>query len=316
MRNTLSIFCLLFSLGAIAQRIDNTVSYRNMNGDSYFRFHYDNDFFTAQDLYYTQGYTFELVKPWLEYNPVNELLIQPENSVKRYGLTFEQTGFTPTDITAPDILYGDRPFAATIAIKSFVVSIDTVGRSQLSSSITLGMIGPVAFGNEMQTGIHKWIDDDLPQGWKYQIKNDVIIDYELAFEKQLLSRRLVAIGSYTKLRLGTLNSNLAAGFTLKAGLINDSYSVNYSNKVRAYFYAQPVLNVIGYDASLQGGLFNRSSPYTIGSSEIERVVLQNSFGIIVKFRSMYLEYSRSMITREFSTGSSHEWGGFRVGFTL
>lgn len=316
MKNNLLLVCLLFLVTVNAQRIDNTVSYRGIDGDSYFRFHYDNDFFTAEDLYYTQGYTFELVKPWLEKNPANILFIKPANAVIKYGVAFEQTGFTPTVITAPEILYGDRPFAATIAVKSFVVAIDTINKSQIVSSITLGMIGPAAFGNEMQTGIHKWIDDDIPQGWKHQIRNDVIIDYELAYEKQLLAANIFALGSYAKVRLGTLNTNVSTGLTMKLGIINDVFSSANKKKFSVYLYAQPVATVVGYDASLQGGLFNTSSPYTIPSSDIERIVLQSYFGLIIKYRGLYLEYSRAVITREFSTGHSHKWGGFRVGFRL
>jgi hypothetical protein len=316
MKNNLLLVCLLFLVTVNAQRIDNTVSYRDMGSDSYFRFHYDNDFFTAEDLYYTQGYTFELVKPWLEKNPVNIVLLNPAKSVTKYGLAFEQTGFTPSDITASEILYGDRPFAATIAIKSFSISTDTINKSQLTSSITLGMIGPAAFGNEIQTGIHKWIDDDIPQGWKYQINNDMIIDCELVYEKQLLAFNNFTLGSYTKVRMGTLNTNASAGLTIKLGIIDDAFSAANKKNFSVYLYAQPVATIVGYDASLQGGLFNTSSPYTIPASDIERAVLQNHFGLIVKYRGLYLEYSRAVITREFKTGHSHKWGGFRVGFSL
>jgi len=289
-----------------------------MGADRYVRFHYDNDFFTAIDLDYTQGYTFEIALPWLIKNPVNYILIKPVAATSKYVLSFEQTGFTPADITAPEILYGDRPYAATIALKSAVIATDTVRKSRLTTSFTAGMTGPAAFGNEMQTGIHKWIDDDLPQGWTHQIRNDVIADYELAFEKQLLDAgNIMLLSSYTKLRAGTLATNAATGVTLVAGLFDSPFgALKASRNFQAYAYTQAAATIVGYDATLQGGIFNNSSPYTITPGDMERFTLQNHFGIILRYKALYLEYSRAMLSREYKAGHSHKWGGFRIGFTI
>jgi lipid A 3-O-deacylase len=301
---------------AIAQRIDNTASFRDIAKNSYFRFSYDNDFFTATDIYYTQGYVIELVTPWLKKNPVNAVLIKPSGLVIKYGLDFEQTGFIPTDITATQILYGDRPYASTIALKSFIIATDTLHKSRWVSSLTIGMIGPAALGDEIQTGIHKWIEDDLPQGWKYQIHNDLVLDYELAYEKQLLRyQKFLAVNFNSKARLGTLNTNVSTGINATLGLINAPFDISAKKPFTAYLYSQPLVTAVGYDATLQGGLFTKSI-YTIPDNAVERLTLQNNFGIIVQYHSLYFEYSRSMITREFKTGHSHKWGGFKIGFKI
>lgn len=309
---------LLLPLCLHAQKIDNTVSFRDIKKDTYFRIHYDNDFFTATDIYYTQGYTIEVVSPWLRHNPVNYILPSLNKNEDRYGLAFEQTGFIPTSITDDQIRFGDRPYAATIALKSFKISTDTLAKSRLSTSLTLGMIGPAAFGDEMQTGIHKLIDDDLPQGWQYQVKNDVIFDYEAAYEFQLVRvKNYVAVTSASKVRLGTLNTHLATGFTVTAGIINSPFtSYRNRNNFQVYLYAHPVATLIGYDATLQGGLLNQNSVYAIPASDINRVTLQNNFGLILHYRSLFFEFSRSLTTREFRQGHSHAWGGFKLGFKL
>ena len=92
--------------------------------------------------------------------------------------------------------------------------------------------------------------------------------------------------------------------------------VNNKNKFQLYAYTQPLVNVIGYDATLQGGLFNHKSVYTLNDSEIERFTLQNNFGLVLQYHALYLEYSRTILTREFSYGSSFKWGGIRIGFKL
>ena len=312
-----TILFLLLSLALHAQKIDNTASFRDMKSNRYFRINYENDFFTASDIYYTQGYQFELVTPWLHNNPVNHLFLKLKNSEQKYGLLFENLGYIPTSIKEAGIQYGDRPYAATIALKSFIVSTDTLHRSRLSSSLVVGMIGPVALGNEIQTGIHRWIGDEIPQGWHNQIKNDLVLDYELAYEKQLFSyKRLTAINLDTKAHLGTFNTFASVGLNATFGLINTPYAtIKNKNKFAAFVFTQPHIKAIGYDASMQGGIFTHST-YTIPADGIERFVFENNYGIIIQFRTLYFEYFRNDIAKEFKTGASHKWGGFKIGFTI
>ena len=88
------------------------------------------------------------------------------------------------------------------------------------------------------------------------------------------------------------------------------------SKAEYYFYAQGRMNLIGYDASMQGGLFNRKSPYVIPGKDINRATLQADAGIIVNFRKLYLSYTQSILTKEFNTGTYHRWGGVSIGFAL
>lgn len=312
------ILFLLFTSFSFSQKIDNTASFRDVKSDNYFRFHYDNDYFTATDQFYTQGYTFELTSPLLSKNPVNYIFLKSKNSSDKFGISLDHIGFTPTTIKSNEILYGDRPFAAAIFLKSFKIATDTINKTRIESSLSIGIIGPGAFGYEMQKGIHEWIGDEIPMGWQHQIKNDLVLNYNLTHEKELLRfKDYFALNSHLTARVGTLNTNASVGLTATLGLINSPFtSTSDKNKFQIYLYSQPLANFIGYDASLQGGLFNQSSPYTIPDSDIERITLQNNFGIVMQWRSLYLEYNRVFLTREFETSKSHKWGGFRIGFKL
>ena len=118
-------------------------------------------------------------------------------------------------------------------------------------------------------------------------------------------------------RLGTLFTNVSTGFNFTFGIINSPFtSVKNKNKFQLYLYTQPLVNVIGYDATLQGGLFNHKSVYTIDDNDIERFTAQNNYGIVLQYRGLYLQYSRTMLTREFTSGSSFKWGGIRIGAKL
>lgn len=316
------IIVLAVSLGflqvAYAQKIDNLSSFRNIQSTNYFRFHYDNDYFTASDKNYTQGYSFELVAPFFSKNPLNYLFIKPADSETRFGLATEHIGYTPENYASTEIQEGDRPFAAAIMLKSFMIATNVEHQSRLTSSLSLGIIGPGAFGKEMQVGIHEITGNKIPMGWRYQIKNDAALNYEVAYEKQLL--RLYDIASLqasAHLKAGTLFTNGSLGLNATVGLLDRPFgSLNEGHGFALFAYVQPLVSVVGYDATLQGGFFNRESPYTINSSDIERVTTQGTIGIVLKTRTLYVEYARSFISREFTTGNSYKWGGIRIGFTL
>lgn len=320
MRSLLFFNLILFSFPHLvfAQKIDNLVSFRNMESESYFRFNYDNDYFAATDKNYTQGYSLEFVSPGLNKNPVNHLFFRNDTGRNRYGIAVEHIGYTPGNIESPEIQEGDRPFAAAIMLKSFMISTNNENRSRFSSSLSLGIIGPGAFGKEMQTGIHKATGNVIPQGWRNQIRNDAVLNYEVGYEKQLFRyRNFFSIQSNSGLQVGTLFTNASVGFNTAAGLINSPFSSEENRKrFQIYLYAQPLLKTVGYDATLQGGIFNNDSPYSIPAEEIERFTGQVNFGIVIKGNRFYLEYTRTSITREFETGSSANWGGIKLGFSI
>ena len=310
------LFVLIFPAFVLAQKIDNMASFRDINAKRYFRFNYDNDYFASRDQDYTQGYSFELVSPNLRKNPINKILLKPKNSENKFGVSIEHIGFTPFNIKSPNIQFGDRPFAATIMLKSFAIATDTINKSRLISSMNIGLIGPGAFGKEMQVAIHEATGNTIPEGWQNQIKNDIVLNYEVSYEKQLLSyRNLFSLQTNTRLRLGTLFTNAGFGLTTTFGIINSPFSsVKSKKRFMMYGFAQSMVNVIGYDATFQGGMFNKKSPYTISNSEIERLTAQVNFGMIIQTRTLYFEYSRALITREFEVGKSSKWGGIKVGF--
>ena len=312
--------CLLFCGGDIsAQLIDYTSSFRQINKENYFRFHYDNDFFTKTDKYYTQGISFEYVNPKLRKNPITKLLWKPFDTKAQYGISLNLFGHTPTSIASDSILYGDRPFNANISLKSFLIQVDEIHQQQISTALSIGVMGPAALGFEIQDNIHKWLNNIRPQGWQFQTKNDIILNYQLNHEKQLLAAgNNFLLNSIAEARLGTLNNKLSGGVNFMAGKFNKRYKPVTSEKRKAefYFYGQGKANFIAYDASMQGGLFTRNNPYVIAAADISRVTLQADAGVVVNFKKLYLSYTQSILTKEFKTGGFHRWGGVSVGFGL
>ncbi len=304
---------------AKAQLIDNSSTFRTINHKSYFRFHYDNDYFIGTDEYYTQGITLEYVHPSIKKFPLAKLLWKPYKTAPQYGLTFNLLGYTPTSILSDSILYGDRPFNANISLKTFSIQVDEEHQQQITTAFSIGVMGPAALGYQIQDNIHRWLKNDLPHGWQHQTKNDIIINYQLDYEKQLVSvANNFLLNATAEARAGTLNDKLSGGFNFMAGRFNKRFLPVTSKKRKAeyYFYSQGRINFIGYDASMQGGLFTRKNPYTIAATDVTKITFQADAGVIVNYKKLFLSCTQSFLTKEFRTGKTHRWGGVSIGFSL
>ena len=326
MRNFFPLTLSLFCFSAMGQAVDNMASFRIIDADKYVRLHYENDYFTATDYYYTQGINLESVNPSYKKFPLNKILVTPKNSNHQYGISIEHNGYTPTSIESNTILYSDRPFAAALMLKTFSMSGDAQRHRRITSSFSVGVIGPAAGGYEMQKSIHAWIHGTEPLGWQYQIQNELVLNYEVGIEKNIMdvqNRLLINAGATA--HAGTLNTKLSSGATIMYGKLNQRIisifggadkEVEKRGRVYFHLYAQPIINAVGYDATMQGGwLFSSTSPYTLTSSQVEHLTFQLNYGAVLSYHALYLEYFQTYLTREFDSGLQHRWGGIRVGVT-
>ncbi len=299
-----------------AQLIENTASFRNIQSKKYFRFHYDNDFFTKADYYYSQGIMLEYVNPGVKKFILTKLLPQPKGYFYKYGVGLNLLGYTPTSTESDNILYEDRPYASCIILKTFAAGINETKKQRFYAALNAGIIGPAALGKQIQTNIHRWLKNPLPHGWQYQIKNDAVINYTLGTEKKLTGdgNHFLANG-LAEIQAGTLNDRVSGGFNFIAGNFNNPFvnSLSSTKKIEYYFYGQAKANIIGYDAAMQGGIFNRSSPYIIAAKDISRITFQADAGVIVNFKKVFFSYTQSFLTKEFRTGLYHRWGGVSLG---
>lgn len=313
------LFLFVFmSLWTTAQKIDNMASYRELQSERYFRVNYDNDFFGAQDENYTQGYSFELVTPALVKNPINKIFLNLNGDKRRVGIVFKHIGFTPNQYEKLDIQVGDRPFAAAAMLKSFSISTNSETKQRFASHFSFGIMGPVAQGKEIQAGIHRLTGDRVPYGWIHQIENHFVLNYGVDYEKELVrvDDNFALYGNASG-KIGTLFTNATLGFNTTFGLINNPYKTSNTNKTfQLYGYIQPLVSAVGYDATLQGGLIGDNSIYTIPASDVNRVVGQVNYGIVLQTKSLYLEYSRSNISKEIKTLFPAAYGGIKIGFRI
>ena len=64
---------------------------------------------------------------------------------------------------------------------------------------------------------------------------------------------------------------------------------------------------VGYDATLQGGFFNKTSVYNIPGSSISRFVYQGSAGITFVYGGFRFDIEQFLLSPEFKNGWWHKW---------
>ena len=75
----------IYGTACLAQKIDNLASFRAIRSSQYVRLNYENDLFTGADHNYTQGFSLELVMPFLKSNPINYLFYKPKKAEINFG---------------------------------------------------------------------------------------------------------------------------------------------------------------------------------------------------------------------------------------
>ena len=315
----IAVLFICSGLLAEGQMIDHTSTYRNINQKKYFRILYDNDFFRNIDLYYTQGLVFEWVKPSFAKFPLTRFLFKTSKSEPRYGFALDHWGYTPDNASLETPAPGDRPYAACLTLTLFGISPDSIRKTRLASAISVGVLGPAAGGKELQTAIHNLINDVLPKGWNSQVRNNIIVNYRLNFEKQLLTvPERILLNLATEARMGTLDDRLSAGMNMMAGHFKDPFgpATGFKKKIQYFFYSEAKIHFVAYNASLQGGFFDKRSPFTIASRDISRITFQWDAGIAIHLRKLFFHFSQSCISREFHHAKSHKWGGLGFGWRI
>jgi hypothetical protein len=290
----------------------------SVSPDHIIAYTFANDAFFRTDYYFTQGMTLDVVLPLLAKSPVNKILLGGKLKAVRYhGVKLVYDGFTPLRIQDDFIRVGDRPYASYIYASLYRVANQPTRHQRFTSGLDVGFIGPAAGAKGFQTKVHKLLDAPTPRGWDYQIQHDLVLGYQVAFEKQVAAGGKVAelIGT-TRASVGTLHTLAATGLLLRLGKMNPYFSnlgvassASHSGLQKLQVYAQGRLEgrLVGYNATLQGGVFNQQSPYTLRANQVSRAVAQGNGGLVLAYGGVRFEPSATWVSPEFRGGRTHRW---------
>ncbi|MGN6396109.1 MAG: lipid A deacylase LpxR family protein [Mucilaginibacter sp.] len=283
----------------------------------------DNDSYLMQgsDRYYTDGIFFY----YRHAQKVNE---SSKLANKVLGLEIGQKIFNPqsgsVNYKGADQAYlVDRPFAGYLyagATLNFLYK----NEGALKFGAQIGIIGPGAFGKEVQDYVHDHFGFYHPGGWEYQIHNEAQLNLSANYTKLIVRDSWIDASFTGYANLGNGFSGAGAGGIIRIGNFNQLFNsvITQSSAIQKqaaeplhqheiFFYYKPLLNYVLYDATIQGGLF--ASHDDPNSLEITRnkepVIFSNQFGVAFTTGRFAVDAAAIFHTKETKEMvRSEQWG--------
>ncbi|SEK35434.1 lipid A deacylase LpxR family protein [Parapedobacter koreensis] len=270
---------------------------------SEFNFRNDNDLylFNKQDQYYTNGVFFNIRRTVdsasLSSNEVNRL----------WGITIGQKMYNAYTAQIRYIEEVDRPITAYLFL---AVDIDRYFANETLLSFTgeIGTIGQRALGQQFQKSIHKVLNLYDIAGWEYQLENAFGIDAAVQYGGLLYrnAQQWFDLSAQAEAKLGLNHTGMSIAPTIRLGQLNSFHqsAYTYSRLQTAakpvgnelFFFYSPQLNFVGYDATLQGGMFLRDKgPVTHTPA---RWVWYNNVGVMYAQHALTLRLQYIFYTKE------------------
>jgi len=309
MKSILASLLLLFIIDAAkAQNFKNEFGFKTEN-DAYLA--------TLNDRYYTNGL-------FIYYRrAINPEKFGEHIEKKTYEISVGQKIYTPYWGMVAKREDQDRPFAGYLYAGA-AYSVFYKKESVLKTSIELGTVGPNSLAQDAQEFLHKTVGFYTPAGWDYQIKNEVTINLSTSYSKLIhrSSDNAVDFSGQGYANLGTTFNGLGASVLFRAGKLNQLFNSAYHNAVigdsktkkinnfEFFFYAKPQLNVVAYDATIQGSLFNNDSPVTFG---VKPIVFEQQFGVNYSSNRFTADFNVIFKTKEVkSVAKAQNYGGLSL----
>jgi len=307
-----SLFTVLLFCGFIsvlqAQSFKNEFGFKTEN-DAYLA--------TLNDRYYTNG-LFIYFRRAIDPAGFSEKIEK-----KTFEISVGQKMYTPYWGQVAKKEDQDRPFAGYLYACG-AYSVFYKNERVLKFGVELGTVGPNSLAQDAQKFLHQTVGFYTPAGWEYQIKNEIAANLTANYSALLLrsNDQVVDLSGQGYANLGTTFSGLGTSVLFRAGRLNQLFNSAYHNAVigksktealnrsEFFFYAKPQLNLVAYDATIQGSLFNNDSPVTFG---VKPIVFEQQFGLNYSSRRFTADFNIIFKTKEVkSVAKAQNYGGLSL----
>ncbi len=227
-----------------------------------------------------------------------------------------QNLYTPDDISSSVQASNDRPWAAFLYVALGMATQTGDHIDELEA--TIGVVGPLALGRQVQTVVHRHITSSpIPNGWSNQLENEpgLILSLQRRWPTALtyeINSLTLSFTPYIGVSLGNVYTYGNTGFSFR---INSEKSRTSDTPLRVrpalpgtgYFEVSPD----GWGWSLFGGIEGRAIARNIfldGSTFVSShsvskypIVGDANAGIAVKVGHMRLSYTLVLRSKEFKS---------------
>ncbi len=306
--------------------------------EEYWSIQLENDFFSQSgDRYYTHGTELSRTlmghrEQWLEDLASFLWVFDTDGEFNGVNYRLGQKIFTPDNTEATELVVDDRPYAGYLYLSAAMLS--SVSRKNNVATgnlieLTLGIVGPSAQAEEMQTGFHNLIGIASPKGWDNQLDDELAIGVSYS----RFWREVNPIGSFDygmtphiNLVLGNVYTYAAAGVMFRFGthLDSDLAPPNIrpgfpglslfrpKSQNSWYFFAGIEGRAVARNIFLDGNSFNDSH-----SVDKNPFVGDFQYGFVYLAGSLRFSISNMIRTKEFKTQKDEtNFGAINISYAL
>lgn len=289
---------------------------------------WDNDVFLNTDGGYSNGLNYSWGERLDISDPVPPILspmkwtLGKEESVWKGSLhTIGHAITTPSNIKLSDPDPNDVPYSALVYWRCNFIDAKEDHADVLGT--TLGLIGPAALGEELQTFMHDVIGANEPQGWHHQLHNEPVFQFYRARVWQVWQKegkRLdYDVVSMLDGSLGNLETSLGVASILRIGTgLDDSYATaglapsRVSNPLsldgNGYFYIGASYSYVPHMVFISGNTFKDSASADLEPNQVGILAgYSHSWGML----SFTLSYQELKVLENFGNGRV-KFGSFTV----
>lgn len=306
---------LLMILATKSTRAQNTTGYRTL-----FRIYEDNDFMNiwgnGSDKGYTNGTRLDIF--YIKSRPsrffMDRWMLKAGNgSVNTFGWGLMQMMMTPMDIhlSVPD--KNDYPYSGALFALHSLHSGNSVKKYNIQTEWMIGLLGPPSLAEQTQTFIHRLINYQKPMGWSYQIPADLILNLNLAAEKQIahINNSLELIGG-ARLLAGTALNGASLYSLIRFGKMQpyfngyiSQYTGDRKNGKGMYFYflLRPSVEWMPGNAFIEGGVFtqlkadgNETRRGEAPGRRRKRIIGRLDYGLVATSGRVSLSFTQTTVT--------------------
>ncbi len=305
------IYCCIENINAQTPRKNRPYfSYLYSENDAYPRM--------ITDRYFTNGSTLGIGAPDSLLSPsINRFLkrffFNIEKNNTHTSLFFNMAMFTPSRFY-DSLPISDRPYAGWTSLGLSHISKHKTRAIGLISTYSLGVLGKYSGQSWIQKNWHDAAKKTFVKGWESQIANDIALNINFLGEKRLYQpTKYIDLLGFSELNIGTVSNYLGFGTVLRLGWFEDYFSAptfaNSTTHQRQMFtILKPQVRFVAQNSLLQGGIFNRSSPYTLSANALERVYFQFEIGYGLSVGRYHFSFTQSFRTPEFRGAFNMQWG--------
>ena len=188
---------------------------------SEFQLFIENDMLAGTDHYYTNGIKFGIGVPFETLQQVFRIpakfaldLFTDPGADFHFGLFAGQNLYTPRNITISAPQPYDRPWAAWLYLGGVAQRVK--GNRLDTAELDIGMVGPWALGDQVQSEWHSLVGAKQPQGWGNQTPGEpeFLISY---LQKRKYGTRHIEFVPHAGVTLGTVMTLARVGGIVRIG---------------------------------------------------------------------------------------------------